>query len=182
MNNHGQWLPCVCVDISCYCFFHKNRQRLPFWHPYHPYKQSPILSKQQPIKGSCWPEEGEERQVSRYLSWVERKDCAPLVYWANDMAGKEARAVEKRLASALAKKWKCPYSQMVQYVRCGWILQFMLHGRSEQTPTRPFINCGSVLLLCSAGNTRSESNGRPGVLSGAIQAPSQYPTYHPTNV
>ena len=46
-----------------------------------------------------------------------RKDFVHLVYSVDEMAGNETRATEKRIASALAKKWRQPYSQMVQYVK-----------------------------------------------------------------
>jgi len=36
----------------------------------------------------------------------------PMAYSVDGMAGKEARAAEKRIASILVSKWDCPYSEM----------------------------------------------------------------------
>ena len=40
-----------------------------------------------------------------------------MVYSVDGIARREARSAEKRLASALAEKWKREYSEMVYYVR-----------------------------------------------------------------
>ena len=40
-----------------------------------------------------------------------------MVYSVDGIAGREARSAEKRLASALAEKWKREYLEMVFYVR-----------------------------------------------------------------
>ena len=40
-----------------------------------------------------------------------------MVYSVDGIVGKEAQNAEKRLATQLAGKWKCEYSQMVYYVR-----------------------------------------------------------------
>jgi hypothetical protein len=45
------------------------------------------------------------------------KDLTPMVYSVDGIAGHEAQNVEKRLATHLAGKWNCEYSQMVYYVR-----------------------------------------------------------------
>jgi hypothetical protein len=45
------------------------------------------------------------------------KDLTPMVYSVYGIAGHEAQNVEKRLATHLADKWSCEYSQMVYYVR-----------------------------------------------------------------
>ena len=42
-----------------------------------------------------------------------------MVYSVDGIAGCEARNAEKRLATHLAGKWNCEYSQMVYYVRVG---------------------------------------------------------------
>ena len=42
----------------------------------------------------------------------------PLCYSVDGMAGKEAKAFEKRIASMLATKWERSYSEMVGYI-CG---------------------------------------------------------------
>ena len=41
-----------------------------------------------------------------------RRDFIPMAYSMDGLAGKEARAAEKRLASLLASKWDRPYSEM----------------------------------------------------------------------
>ncbi len=40
-----------------------------------------------------------------------------MVYSVDGIKGREARNAEKRLATHLAGKWNCEYSQMVFYVR-----------------------------------------------------------------
>ena len=61
----------------------------------------------------------EEEKKKKYLDTCHelRKDFTPLVYSVDGMAGREAMAAEKRVASALAKKWHRPYPQMCQFVR-----------------------------------------------------------------
>ena len=46
-----------------------------------------------------------------------RRTFMPVIYSVDGMAGKEARAFEKRVASLLATKWERPYREMVGYVR-----------------------------------------------------------------
>ena len=45
-----------------------------------------------------------------------------MIYTVDGIAGREARSAEKRLASALAEKWKREYSEMVYYVRVRMVL------------------------------------------------------------
>jgi hypothetical protein len=61
----------------------------------------------------------EKEKKDKYLrTCLEmRKDFTPMVYLVNGIAGREARNAERRLATHLASKWKCGYSQMVYYVR-----------------------------------------------------------------
>jgi hypothetical protein len=42
-----------------------------------------------------------------------RKDFTPIVYLVDRIAGRKARNAKRRLATHLASKWKCGYSQMV---------------------------------------------------------------------
>ena len=55
----------------------------------------------------------------RYLEpcLERRRHFTRLVYSVDGMAGVEAQAAEKRLASHLAKRWQREYSEMVGYVR-----------------------------------------------------------------
>ena len=46
-----------------------------------------------------------------------RKDFTPMVYSVDGIAGRDTRSAEKHLVTALAAKWKKPYSEMVYYVR-----------------------------------------------------------------
>ena len=46
-----------------------------------------------------------------------RRDFIPMAYSVDGMAGKEARAAEKRLASLLSSKWDRPYSEMACFVK-----------------------------------------------------------------
>ena len=46
-----------------------------------------------------------------------RRSFAALVYSVDGLAGKEARAFERRVASLLGAKWDRPYSEMVNFVR-----------------------------------------------------------------
>ncbi|KAL7461468.1 hypothetical protein ACHAXS_001898, partial [Conticribra weissflogii] len=61
----------------------------------------------------------EESKKKRYLRACksQRRDFTPLVYSAEGMPGRETRAAEKRLASALSDKLERPYSEMVTWVR-----------------------------------------------------------------
>ena len=47
---------------------------------------------------------------------ARRRGFMPLVYSVGGMAGEKAKSFERRIASFLAKKWDCPYSEMVGYV------------------------------------------------------------------
>ena len=46
-----------------------------------------------------------------------RRHFIPIAYSVDGMAGKEARAAERRLASILASKWDRHYSEMVCFVK-----------------------------------------------------------------
>jgi hypothetical protein len=64
-------------------------------------------------------EQHEKEKKDRYLqNCLEmRNDFTPMVYSVDGIARREARNVEKRLATHLAGKWNCEYLQMVYYVR-----------------------------------------------------------------
>ncbi|KAL7526426.1 hypothetical protein ACHAWF_001761 [Thalassiosira exigua] len=61
----------------------------------------------------------EKRKKDKYLEACQerRRDFTPMVYSVDGVPGKEARAAEKQLASALASKWGRLYSEMVAFVR-----------------------------------------------------------------
>ncbi len=67
------------------------------------------------------------------------------------ITGREARNAEKRLATQLAGKWKCEYSQMVYYLGVGMAIavvranSFLICGsRDQQRPRRPLIPDGAT--------------------------------------
>ena len=98
-------------------------------------------------------EDQEKEKKDKYLArCLElRKDFTPLLYSVDGMAGREARMAEKRLASALAKKWQRPYSQIVCYVRQRMRIaiarsnSLLLRGTRDREPTRPFVTTGVAL-------------------------------------
>ncbi|KAL7474457.1 LOW QUALITY PROTEIN: hypothetical protein ACHAW6_000443, partial [Cyclotella cf. meneghiniana] len=49
-----------------------------------------------------------------------RQDFTPLVYSVDDMASKDARTAEQRIAWLLAKKWSRTYSDMASFI-CTWM-------------------------------------------------------------
>ena len=59
-----------------------------------------------------------KRKKAKYLQPCldRRRSIAPLVYFVDGMACKEAQAFEKRIASLLADKWNRPYSEQDGYV------------------------------------------------------------------
>ena len=67
------------------------------------------------------------------------------------MAGREAIAAEKAIASALSRKWGRPHSQMCQYVCMRLRITLarnntlLLRGSRDRKPTRPFIESGTAL-------------------------------------
>jgi hypothetical protein len=62
------------------------------------------------------------KKKKKYLDacLARRKTFMPLSYSVDGMAGKEARAFEKRIAALLAEKWGRAYSEM-----CGWVRSMM---------------------------------------------------------
>jgi len=64
-------------------------------------------------------EQHEKEKKDKYLQncLKMRKDFTTMVYSVDGIVGREARNAEKRLATHLAGKWNCEYSQMVYYVR-----------------------------------------------------------------
>jgi hypothetical protein len=64
-----------------------------------------------------------------------RKDFTPMVYSVDGIAVREARTAEKRLATHLAGKWNCEYSQMVFYVRVRMAIAVV---------------CANFLLICGS--------------------------------
>jgi hypothetical protein len=64
-------------------------------------------------------EQHKKEKKDKYLQHCleMRKAFTPMVYSVDGIAGREAHNAEKRLATHLASKWNCEYSQMVFYVR-----------------------------------------------------------------
>ena len=60
----------------------------------------------------------------------------PLVYSVDEMAGKEAKSFERRIASLLAGKWDRPYSEMVGYVRGRMGLAIIRHNTTLMRGSR----------------------------------------------
>ena len=97
----------------------------------------------------------EKEKKDKYLASCHemRKDFTPLVYSVDGIAGREAKAAEKRLASYLAKKWKKNYSEMVFYVRARMALSvvransLLIRGsRDRQKPRRPLISDRAAMM------------------------------------
>jgi hypothetical protein len=64
-----------------------------------------------------------EKKAKHLEACLERrKDFVPLVYSVDGISGREAKSAERRLASALAWKWKRHYSEMCGYVRARMAL------------------------------------------------------------
>ena len=90
----------------------------------------------------------EKEKKNKYLhSCLEqRRDFTPMVYSVDGLAGREAKAAEKRLAGHLSAKWKKEYSTMVHYVRVRMAISvvkansLLIRGsRERQRPRRPYI-------------------------------------------
>jgi hypothetical protein len=69
-----------------------------------------------------------------------------MVYSVDCIAGREARNIEKRLATYLASKWKRGYSQMAYYVRVRMAIAvvranslLICGSRGRQRPRHPLI-------------------------------------------
>ena len=63
-----------------------------------------------------------------------------MIYSVAGIAGRDAKSAEKRLASALADKWKKEYSEMVFYVRVQMALAV--------------VKANSLLIQCSLKRQR----------------------------
>jgi hypothetical protein len=95
----------------------------------------------------------EQEKKNKYLATCHelRKDFTPLVYSVDGMAGREAKMMEKRLASYLANKWHRPYPQMVPYVRLrirmalARSMSLLIRGSRDREPARGFVQSGSAL-------------------------------------
>ena len=95
----------------------------------------------------------EQEKKDKYLATCHelRKDFTPLVYSVDGMAGREAKAAERRCASMLAKKWHLQYSQMVHFVRVRMALavarsnSLLIRGSRAREPNRPFIQSRTAL-------------------------------------
>ncbi len=99
-------------------------------------------------------EQREKEKKDKYLqNCLEmRKDFTPMVYSVDGIAGRKAWSAKKRLATHLAGKWNCEYSQMVYYVRVRMAIavvcanSLLIRGsRDQQRPRRPLIPDGAAL-------------------------------------
>ncbi|EJK70939.1 hypothetical protein THAOC_07664 [Thalassiosira oceanica] len=77
------------------------------------------------------PRESCRAQEDKYLEACRerRRDFIPMAYSLDGLAGKEARAAEKRLASLITSKWDCPYSKMACFVKT-WMSLFIVRSIS----------------------------------------------------
>ncbi|KAL3795565.1 hypothetical protein ACHAWO_009861 [Cyclotella atomus] len=81
-----------------------------------------------------------------------RKDFVPLVYSVDGLSGREAKSAERRVASALAWKWKRHYSEMCGYVRARMALAvvrantlLLRSSRVRRSRPRPQIEDGASM-------------------------------------
>lgn len=81
-----------------------------------------------------------------------RKDFVPLVYSVDGVTGREAKSAERRLASALAWKWKRHYSEMCGFVRARMALAvvrantlLLRSSRVRRSRPRPQIEDGASM-------------------------------------
>ena len=101
----------------------------------------------------------EKEKKGKYLRACheQRKDFTPLVYSVDGIAGREAKAAEKRLACHLAQKWRRPYSQMVHYVKVRMAIavvrsnSLLIRGSRDKEPARPFIQSGTAVMGLRSG-------------------------------
>ena len=110
--------------------------------PYLPKDFTKVLAAQ---------EKGKKRKYLVSLH-AQRKDFTPMIYTGNGIDGHEAKSTEKRLASALADKWKKEYSEMKFYVRVRMALavvkanSLLIRGSGErQRPRQPIISDRSAM-------------------------------------
>ena len=91
----------------------------------------------------------EKEKKDKYLRSCheQRKDFTPMVYTVDGVAGREARAAERRVALFLSEKWNRQYSEMAGYVRARMSLSvvransLLIRGsRVRQQPRRPQIS------------------------------------------
>ena len=78
-----------------------------------------VPSYQPSTEGPRENEKAAKRKKDEYLEACQecRRDFIPMAYSVDGLAGKEARAVEKRLASLLASKRDRPYIEMECFVK-----------------------------------------------------------------
>ena len=97
----------------------------------------------------------EKEKKNKYLQSCLQmhKDFTPLVYTVDGISGREARHVERNLATHLAAKWRKGYSEMVYYIRVRMALavvkanSLLIRGsRDRQRASHPQIVDASALL------------------------------------
>ncbi|EJK69956.1 hypothetical protein THAOC_08734, partial [Thalassiosira oceanica] len=95
-------------------------------------------------------EKAAKRKKDKYLEACRerRRDFIPMAYSVDCLAGKEARAAEKWLASLLTSKWDRPYSELACFVKTRMSLSIvrsismLLHGsRSSAWKRRAHNDC-----------------------------------------
>ena len=101
-------------DVGCFGFWKKRRFAIfdiritdTDAKSYGTTKSAKLLERMEKEKKDKYSEACLER----------RRDFTPMVYSVDGMAGKEARAAERRLAAKLAGKWGRQYSKMVAFVK-----------------------------------------------------------------
>ena len=93
-------------------------------------------------------EEHVKRKKDKYVQACldRRRSFTPLVYSVTEMACKEARAFEKRIASLLSDKWNRTYSKLVGYVRGRMAMSILcskivcLRGTRVKRRTVPWVD------------------------------------------
>jgi hypothetical protein len=83
------------------------------------------------------------------------KEFTHMVHTVDGISGRKAQNAKKRLATHLASKWNCGYSQMVYYVRVlmsiAVVREYSLlicESREQQQPRCPLIHDGAALGDC----------------------------------
>jgi hypothetical protein len=87
-------------------------------------------------------QENEKKTKYGALCTAMRRSFTPLVFSVDGLIGKEAKAASKRLASALAGKWKRSYSEVCGFVRSRLSIALIRSSsrclRADRNPTQRF--------------------------------------------
>ena len=137
-------------DASCHGFWERGRTCIFDMRTYN----DPDAKSYQKKESTKFLEQHEKEKKDKYLQnclemW---EDFTPMVYSVDGIAGREARNVEKRLATQLAGKWQCEYLQIVYYARVRMAIAvvqanslLIRSSRDRQQPRRPLIPDGAAL-------------------------------------